>query len=165
MKPISTVQECTLKGAVMKKITVVKSCATIAFLIACLIALPAARADESNQATKLTFNQSVQISGRVLPAGTYWFVLANVNSRDVVQVFNSDRSALYATFLTVNAERLNTTDGTAITFVERESAQPQPQSIVYWFYPGRTIGHEFLYPKRVRKELAKDKQVTAVAGF
>jgi DNA-binding beta-propeller fold protein YncE len=130
-----------------------------------LIALPAARADESNQATKLTFNQSIQISGHVLPAGTYWFVLLDINSPNIVRVFNSDRSTLYATILTIDAERLNTTDNTAITFAERDSAQPQPQSIVYWFYPGRTIGHEFLYPKQVQKELAKDKHVTVVAGF
>jgi DNA-binding beta-propeller fold protein YncE len=147
----------------MKKIAVVKNFATIAFLLACLIVLPSARADEANQATKLTFNHSIQISGRVLPAGTYWFVLANINSPDVVQVFNSDRTTLYATILTINAERLNTTNNTAITFAERGFAQPQ--AIVYWFYPGSTIGHEFLYPKQVQKELAKDKQYTVVAGY
>jgi hypothetical protein len=151
------------KGAVMKSKAVVKSFTTIAFLLACLIALPAARADEANQATKLTFNRSIQISGHVLPAGTYWFVLASIDSPSIVRVFNSDRSRLYATIFTVNAERLNTTDNTAITFAERGFAQPQ--AIVYWFYPGSTIGHEFLYPKQVQTELAKDKQYTVVAGY
>jgi hypothetical protein len=28
-----------------------------------------------------------------------------------------------------------------------------PQAIATWFYPGNTIGHEFLYAKQVQKEL------------
>jgi hypothetical protein len=35
---------------------------------------------------------------------------------------------------------------------------------VTWFYPGDTIGHEFLYPKQAEKELASAKLVTVVAG-
>jgi hypothetical protein len=61
-----------------------------------------------------------------LPAGTYWFVLADsVGNRDVIQGFNSNRSALYATVLAVTAERLHLTDDTTITFAERESMQPE----------------------------------------
>ena len=41
-------------GAVMNKVGVVKSFATVALLLAFLIALPAARADEANQTTKVT---------------------------------------------------------------------------------------------------------------
>ena len=50
----------------------------------------------------------------------------------------------------------------AITLAER--GESQPEAIVAWVYPGRTEGHEFLYPKQVQKELAKDKQDTFVAG-
>ncbi len=147
----------------MKEVAVLRNFFTIAFLLAFLIVLPAARADESNQATKLTFKQPVQIPGRVLPAGTYWFVLAqNVNEHCQVQIFNSDRTMLYATLLTIDAERPRPTGNTTLTFAERGSAQLQ--AIVTWFYPGRTTGHEFLYPKQVSNELAKDKQFTVVAG-
>ena len=94
----------------------------LATVLAFLTTLPVARASELDQATKLTFNKAVQIPGRVLPAGTYWFVLAETNSvPNVVQVFNSDRSTLYATILTINAERSNPTDKTAITFAEVKS--------------------------------------------
>src|SRR4029077_7743035 len=87
-----------------------------ATMLAFLIMLPVARASEEDQATKLTFNKAVQIPGRVLPAGTYWFILANNNgTRNIVQVFNSDRSTLYATILTNNAERSKSTDNTALT--------------------------------------------------
>ena len=44
--------------------------------LASLLMLPVARGTEENQATKLTFNQPVEIPGHVLPAGTYWFVVA-----------------------------------------------------------------------------------------
>jgi Protein of unknown function (DUF2911) len=151
------------KGAVMNKVAVVKSFATIALLLAFSIVLPGARADKANQATKVTFDQPVQIPGRVLPAGTYWFILPqDVTQHYLVRIFSSDRTMLYATVFTINAERPEPTDHTAFTFTERGSAQPQ--AIVTWFYPGDTTGHEFLYPKQLQKELAKDKQDTIVAG-
>jgi hypothetical protein len=146
----------------MKKAAVVRNIATIAFLLAFLIVLPAARADESDQATKVTFNQPVQIPGRVLPAGTYWFTSPqDVHGHYQVRIFNSDRTMIYATLLTIDAERLQPT-GSKFTFVERASAHPQ--AIVTWFYPGRTTGHEFLYPKQVSNKLAKGKQATMAAG-
>jgi hypothetical protein len=140
-----------------------KNIATIAFLLAFLIVLPAARADESDQATKVTFNQSVQIPGRVLPAGTYWFTSPqDVHGHYEVRIFNSDRTMIYATLLTVDAGRLQSTGNKNFTFAGRGSANPQ--AIVTWFYPGRTIGHEFLYPKQVSNNLAKGKQATITAG-
>src|ERR1700739_4294781 len=64
----------------------------LATMLAFLIMLPVVRASEEDQATKLTFNKAVQIPGRVLPAGTYWFVLLETNTTPkVVQVYNSDR--------------------------------------------------------------------------
>jgi Protein of unknown function (DUF2911) len=147
----------------MKEVAVVRNFATLALLFAFLIALPAARADEGNQATKVTFSQDVQIPGRVLPAGTYWFVLPeDVNEHFQVRIFNSDRTILCAAFFTNDAQRAQTTGHSAFTFAERGSSQPQ--AIVTWFYPGSTTGHEFLYPKQVQKELAKDKHDTVVAG-
>jgi len=140
-----------------------KAFTILAVVVALAIMLSAARADESNQATKVTFNQPVQIPGRVLPAGTYWFILPNDTTQHYqVRIYNSDRRIFYATVYTITAERLQPTDKTAFTFAVRGSAQPQ--AIVSWFYPGSTIGHEFLYPKQLWKELAKSKQVTIAAG-
>ena len=133
------------------------------FLLAFAIMLPAARADEANEATKLTFNQPVQIPGRVLPAGTYWFVLAeDLTQHYQVRIFSADRTTLYATLFTIDAARVLPTGKTALTFAERGPAQPQ--AIVTWFYPNSMTGHEFLYPKQLQKELVKDKQNTIVAG-
>ena len=147
----------------MKEVAVVRNFATIVLLLAFLIVLPSVRADEANQATEVTFSQPVQIPGRVLPAGTYWFVLPeNATEHEQVRIYNSDRTILYATLLTVGAERLEPTGKTSFTLAERNSGQPQ--AIVSWFYPGRLDGHEFLYSKQTQKELAKNKQVTVSAG-
>jgi hypothetical protein len=134
----------------------------LATMLAFLVMLPVARASEEDQATKLTFNKAVQIPGRVLPAGTYWFILADSHGTpDVIHIFNSDRSMLYATILTVNAERSNPTDNTAITFADRGSMQPE--TIVTWFYPGYTSGHEFVFSNHEEKELAQVKHHTVMA--
>jgi hypothetical protein len=133
-----------------------------ATMLAFLIMLPVARASEEDQATKLTFNTAVQIPGRVLPAGTYWFITPEINTAPyVVQIFNADRSTLYATILTINAERLKPTDNTAITFAERGSMQPE--TIVTWFYPGEDFGHEFVYSNSEEQELAQVKHHTVMA--
>lgn len=137
---------------------------TAGLIFASLIMLPLAHADEWDQASQLTFSQAVQIPGRVLPAGAYWFVLADtVANRNIIQVFNSDRSALYATVLAVTAERLHPTDNTTITFAEGESMQPE--TIVYWFYPGHSIGHQFVYSNPENQGLARVKHRTVIATW
>lgn len=147
----------------MNRVTIVKSLIITAFLFAFLIVLPSARADQSDQATKVTFSQPVQVPGRVLPAGTYWFVVpVNATEHSQVRIFNADRTMIYATFFTITAERREPAEHTVFTLAERSSEQPE--AIVTWFYPGETIGHEFLYPKQVEKELAKDKHDTVDAG-
>lgn len=135
----------------------------LATVLAFATMLPLARASDQDQATQLTFSKAVQIPGHVLPAGTYWFVLAGTNTQpNIIQVFNSDRSRLYATILTISAERSNSTDKTAITFAERGSMQPE--NIVTWFYPGFSAGHQFVYSNSEEKELAQLKQHTVIAA-
>ena len=145
------------------KVAIVRKFSTILLVLGFLTALPAARADEANQATKVTFSQPVQIPGRVLPAGTYWFILPDkLTAHDQVRIYNADQTVFYGTLLTINAERTQTTDKSAFTFSAHDSAQPQ--ALISWFYPGETTGHQFLYPKQESKELAKTKQVSVVAG-
>ena len=146
----------------MKSVIVVRNFVAILFLLAVLVALPAARADQSNQANKVTFSQPVQIPGRVLPAGTYWFELPeDISEHYLVRIYSADRSVLYATLFAYNSERAIATDRTVFGLAERGSAQPQ--AIVTWFYPGESTGHRFLYPKQVEKELASVKLVNVVA--
>ena len=141
-----------------------KKILTIAFglIVTCSAFTPVAQASESNQSTKVTFDQPIEIPGQVLPAGTYWLVLADDDlNRDVVRIFSADWKTLYATEMTANSERLKPADGTTLTIAGRESSGNQ--ALVSWFYPGETIGHEFLYSGQEAKELARDKQQTVVA--
>ncbi len=135
----------------------------IAFVVAFVLFFEvSAHADMSDQATQITFSQPVQIPGQVLPAGTYWFLLANISEQqDVVQIYNSDRSKLYATLETATIESQEATGHTVVKLAEQESSKPD--ALVAWFYPGETIGHEFLYSKGQEKQLAQDTQQTVVA--
>lgn len=148
----------------MKKFVFAKISVTIALLSTFLIVLPGARADETDQAIKVTFNQAVQIPLHVLPAGTYWFVLPrDVADRHKVFIFNSDRTVVCAIVLTIDAQRSQPTGKTAFTFAAHGSGQPE--AILTWFDPSDAMGHEFIYPKQEEKELAnKDNQVTVLAG-
>ena len=123
----------------------------------------AAHADESDQATTITFNQPIQIPGQVLPAGTYSLKLLNNNSdQNVVQIFNSDQTHLYATLQTIAADRQEPTGDTVITLAEQGGGKPD--ALLKWFYPGLDTGHEFVYSGQQEKQLAQDTQQTIVAN-
>jgi hypothetical protein len=123
----------------------------------------AAHADESDLNTKITFSEPIQIPGQVLPAGTYVFRLADPDgTQNIVQVFNSDRTVLYATLETETAEREQTTDDTAVTLAKQGPGKPD--ALLKWFYPGHQTGNEFVYSKQERKALAQDTQQTIVAN-
>ena len=104
------------------------------------------RADDWDQATKLTFSDSVEVPGQVLPAGSYWFTLAdNDSDRNIVQIWNADRTHLVTTILAIPNYRQKTPEKTIINFEERSSGEPE--AIQSWFYPGNDCGQEFVYPK------------------
>jgi hypothetical protein len=116
--------------------------------------LPAARADEWSQRTVITFSDSVEIPGQVLPAGTYVFKLANSQSnRHIVQIFNKNENHLFGTFLAIPSYRQRPSEKTIIRFEER--AAGSPQAVKAWFYPSRNYGHEFVYPKTEALALAQ----------
>jgi hypothetical protein len=132
--------------------------AMVLFLIAAFsISVSLVRADELSEATKITFSEPVTIPGHTLPAGMYWFVLANSNSnRD-----SANRLRLYATVFTFPSEHREAADGTILTFAERPSGTPE--AILTWFYPGVSTGHEFIYPQDEEKELVHDARQNVVA--
>ena len=107
-----------------------------------------AAADEWNRRTMLTFSKTVEIPGKVLPAGTYVFELADLPaSRHVVRVFDRDGRIL-ATFFTVSTLRRTAAGDTRITFEEDPANAAFP--IRKWFYPGQIDGEEFVYPTRAK---------------
>jgi hypothetical protein len=121
----------------------------------CTLALPGTlMADEWDQATRLTFSEAVEVPGQILPAGTYWFTLAdNDSDRNIVQVWDADRTHLLTAILAIPDYRQETPEKTIVDFAESPSGQPQ--AIQSWFYPGSNLGEEFVYPKTRAKQLAK----------
>lgn len=118
----------------------------LAILTVCsaAIVLPrTAAADEWDKRTVLTFSQPVEIPGRVLPAGTYIFQLADsAANRHIVQVFTSD-GRIIASFLTIPTIRRTPADDTRVAFQERRAGGAFPMK--KWFYPGDLDGEEFIF--------------------
>lgn len=116
--------------------------------------LPAVRGDEWDKTTKMTFSAPTELPTMVLPAGTYTFTLLDLLSdRNIVQVWNADRTKLLTTLIAIPDYRLTTTDKTVITFEER--AKGSPEAIRAWFYPGDQYGQEFVYPRVRAMQLAQ----------
>ena len=126
------------------------------------IVAPGARADEWNKKTILTFSGPVQIPGATLPAGSYVFKLADIpGNRHVVQVFDKDEKKIYTTMLAVPNQRMEASDKSIVLFSER--ATGSPQAVKVWYYPGDTIGNEFVYPKSQAMKIAKETHTRVLA--
>ena len=127
---------------------------TFCLVVLCAMAAPSSmRADDWDQATKLTFSEPVEVPGQVLAAGTYWFTLANSDTyRHIVQIWNADRTHLVTTIVAIPDYRTQPKGETVVRFEERPSGQPE--AIHSWFYPGSDYGEEFVYPKSRAIQLA-----------
>jgi len=127
------------------------------FILLASMTPSAARADDWNKKTMVTFSEPVEVPGvgaQILPAGTYMFkLLDSPSDRNIVQIFNEDGTHVFTTILAIANYRLRTTDKTVITFTERPA--DAPPAIKAWFYPGMEWGQEFVYPKARAIELAK----------
>jgi hypothetical protein len=109
-----------------------------------------ANADTWDKKTIVTFSDSVEIPGQVLPAGTYVFKLANsISDRHIVQIWTGDETQLLATLMTVPDYRPDPPDKTIFEFDERPG--DSPMAIHTWFYPGDNMGQEFVYPRSDRR--------------
>jgi hypothetical protein len=136
------------------KVQVIMFCLTV---LGAVLLPASAKADTWNKATKMTFSEAVEVPGMALEPGTYWFQLADSSSnRNIVQIWNADRTQLLRTILAIPDYRLHTTGETVIRFDERPSGSPQ--AIQAWFYPGDNFGREFVYPKARATQLAAETQ-------
>jgi hypothetical protein len=112
--------------------------------------------------TEFTFNQPVELPGVTLPPGTYIFRFVDgTTGRKVMQVQAKDASSkTYGMFLTINAERPRPSDDAELRFLETPAGQPA--AVKTWWYPGNTIGREFIYPKSQARRLAKATNQTVL---
>lgn len=112
--------------------------------------------------TEFTFNQPVELPGVTLPPGTFIFRFVDgTTGRKVMQVQAKDASnKTYGMFLTINAQRPRPSDDAELRFLETPAGQPS--AVKTWWYPGNTIGREFIYPKSQARRLAKATNQTVL---
>jgi hypothetical protein len=133
----------------------------VAFMSALVSGTATAQDNNWNQRTYFTFSAPVELPGKTLPAGTYLFRLVDSPSnRHVVQVFDKDEKNILATVLAIPAQRMEPSDDPEVRFME--VAASQPAAIRTWWFPGRTIGHEFIYPKEQAMRLAKGAKTSVL---
>jgi hypothetical protein len=119
-----------------------------------LLAASLSTAQTSDRSTLVTVSGPVSLPGVTLPAGTYLFRLADSQaSRNVVQIFDRDRTKIVATLLAIPAERTQIADETVITF--KETPSDRPPAIRYWYYASEKSGQEFAHPKAQAIEIAR----------
>jgi len=127
---------------------------TLSFFGAILATGARAQSTNHSKRTAVTFSQSVEIPGQILPAGTYTIELLGdqLGDRHIVRISNADQTTVIATVLAIPNWRERPTGKTVMTFSER--AGDAPDALKAWFYPGDNFGQEFVYPKHRALELA-----------
>jgi hypothetical protein len=113
-----------------------------------------ARAQPSDYRTYFTFTTPVTLPGITLPAGRYLFRLADPNSsRKVISVSSADGKTQLAMLHTIPNRLLKAPNDPEVRFLETNGNMPPP--IKSWWYPGKSIGYEFIYPRTQALQLAK----------
>lgn len=119
-----------------------------------------------DQRTYFTFSAPFEIpGGKTLPAGKYTFrIVDSPSNRHIVQIMSEDGKQMLATILAIPAQRQDPPSDPEVRFME--TAANAPPAVRTWWYPGRTIGHEFIYPKDQARRLAarQPEPVLTVSG-
>jgi len=120
---------------------------------------------EVRRLTILTFSAPVQLPGMTLPAGKYRFEMADINNAaHTVRVLNEAGTKVLGTFSTIPTT-IPTRDlrdtNTLVMWAERPAGQPQAAK--EWYYPQRSIGEEFVYPKAQALALAAANHTTVAS--
>jgi hypothetical protein len=131
------------------KSTIIGAFAAVALTTAAL----AAQGPPTDRSTYVTVSGPVSLPGVTLPAGTYLFRIADSQStRNVVQIFDKDRTQIFATLIAIPAERMEPSDEAVITF--KETPSDRPPAVHFWYYAGEKSGQEFAYPKEQAMQIA-----------
>ncbi|HLG55608.1 MAG TPA: LPXTG cell wall anchor domain-containing protein [Vicinamibacterales bacterium] len=121
---------------------------------ALMLGASTAQAQPADYRTYFTFSAPVTLPGVTLPAGKYLFRLADPNgSRKVINVLSEDGKKSLAMLHTIPNQLPKAPNDPEIRFMETSSSMPPP--IKTWWYPGKSIGYEFIYPRRQALQIAK----------
>jgi hypothetical protein len=113
-----------------------------------------AEAQPADYRTYFTFSAPVTLPGVTLPAGKYIFRLADPDSsRKVINVLSADGKKSLAMLHTIPNQAMKAPKDAEIRFMETSAKVPPP--VKTWWYAGKAIGYEFIYPRKQALELAK----------
>jgi hypothetical protein len=135
----------------MKRLTLIATAIVLAVLVG-MTARVAAQNTVPSERTFMTFSNTVEMPGLTLPAGTYVFRLADTPTRNVVQVLSKDEDKILGQWTFVQAQRPKATEDTVVMF--KEMPEGTTPAVQYWYYPGESIGKEFIYPKAQAQKIA-----------
>jgi hypothetical protein len=120
-----------------------------------------AQAQPADYRTYFTFSAPVTLPGVTLPAGRYLFRLADPNgSRKVISVLSDDGKKPLAMLHTIPNQLPKPPQDPEIRFME--TAANVPPAIKTWWYPGKSIGYEFIYPRQQALQLVKGTSETVL---
>ena len=129
----------------------------VAFLTLAVLTLSIggrAEAQPADYRTYFTFSAPVTLPGLTLPAGKYIFRLADPDgSRKVINVLSGDGRRSLAMLLSIPNQAAKPPQDAEIRFMETDAQVPPP--IKTWWYAGKAIGFEFIYPRDQALRLAK----------
>jgi len=124
-----------------------------------------AQTGDLNLPVYFTFSQSVALPRVTLPAWRYLFKLVDSNTtRSVVQVSSADGKRQIGFFSTVPVQRNQPPNDPEVRFLEAPANEPT--AIATYWYPGRKLGWEFVYPRAQATRLAQSSKqsVLTTAG-
>jgi hypothetical protein len=129
----------------------------VAFLTLAVLTLSIggrAEAQPADYRTYFTFSAPVTLPGLTLPAGKYTFRLADPDgSRKVINVLSGDGRRSLGMLLSIPNQATKPPQDAEIRFMETEAQVPPP--VKTWWYAGKAIGFEFIYPREQALQLAK----------
>jgi hypothetical protein len=137
---------------------------TAAAVVALMTMVGGAAAQDTNvqERTFLTFSSAFELPNLTLQPGTYVFKLADTPTRNVVQVWTRDEKQMLGHWTFVQASRTRVSDENVVMFKEMPAGTTP--AVQYWYYPGESIGKEFIYPKDQAARIAKATNIKVLTA-
>jgi hypothetical protein len=114
----------------------------------------AAQAQPADKRTYFTFSGPIALPGVTLPAGRYEFrIVDTTSSRKVIQVLSDDGKKPFAMANTIPDQRREPAKDATVAFYETQRGTPS--AVKSWWYPGESIGYQFIYPRAQARQIAQ----------
>ena len=113
-----------------------------------------AQAQPPDTLTYFTLSAPIALPGATLPAGRYAFrIVDTTTSRKVIQVLSDDEKKPYSMSNTIPDQRRDPVKDATVSFYETPAGTPA--AVKSWWYPGESIGYQFIYPRAQARQIAQ----------